>query len=102
MNKPPLIRAVRAEPPAKLEIAWANGKKLTADVSRLIKRFKFYAPLRSAALFRKAKADPWGHAVNWPGDIDMGADALYELACEQAAPNFPRSRIVTANPAFAR
>jgi hypothetical protein len=20
----------------------------------------------------RAKADPWGHAVNWPGDIDMG------------------------------
>ena len=46
MNKPPLIRAVKAEPPAKLEIVWANGKKLTVDVSRLIKRFKLYTPLR--------------------------------------------------------
>lgn len=25
-----------------------------------------------------------GHAVNWPGDIDMGADQLYELGREQA------------------
>lgn len=51
---------------------------------REIKRFKIYAPLKNAALFAKAKADPWGHAVNWPGDIDMGADQLYELGREQA------------------
>ncbi len=84
MSKPPLIRAVEAKPPATLEIAWSTGEKLTADVSRLMKRFKLYAPLRNAALFGRAKADPWGHSVNWPGDIDMGADQLYELACEQA------------------
>jgi hypothetical protein len=84
MSKPPLIRAVTAKAPAVLEIAWSTGEKLTVDVSRLIKRFKLYAPLRNAALFGKAKADPWGHAVNWPGEIDMGADQLHELAREQA------------------
>ena len=84
MSKPPLIRAVKAKPPATLEIAWRAGENSTVDVSRLIKRFKLYAPLRNAALFTRAKADPWGHAVNWPGEIDMGADQLYELAREQA------------------
>ena len=84
MNKPPLIRAVKAKPPATLQIAWSTGETLTVDASRLVKRFRLYAPLKNAALFAKAKADPWGHAVNWPGDIDMGADQLYELAREQA------------------
>jgi hypothetical protein len=84
MSKPPLIRTVRAKPTTTLEIAWSTGERLPVDVARLIKRFKLYAPLRNAALFRKAKADPWGHAVNWPGEIDMGADQLYELAREQA------------------
>jgi hypothetical protein len=84
MSKPPLIGAVKAKPPATLEIAWCAGENSTVDVSRLIKRFKLYAPLRNAALFTRAKADPWGHAVNWPGEIDMGADQLYELAREQA------------------
>ena len=83
MSKPPRIGAVRAQAPATLEIAWSTGEKLTVDISRLVKRFKLYAPLRNAALFGKAKADPWGHAVNWPGEIDMGADQLYELAREQ-------------------
>ena len=84
MKKPPLIRRVKAKAPSTLEILWSTGGTLAVDVSRPIKRFKLYAPLKSAALFAKAKADPWGHAVNWPGDIDMGADQLYELAREQA------------------
>jgi len=84
MRKPPLIRSVRTKAPAILQIAWSTGETLAVDVSRLVKRFKLYAPLKNAALFAKAKADPWGHAVNWPGDIDMGADQLYELSREQA------------------
>jgi hypothetical protein len=84
MKKPPRIRSVKAKAPATLEISWGLGGTLTVDVSRLIKRFKLYAPLKNATLFAKAKADPWGHAVNWPGDIDMGADQLYELGREQA------------------
>ena len=82
MSRPPLICAVKAKAPATLEIAWSTGEKLTVDVSRLVRRFKLYAPLRSMSLFGRAKADPWGHAVNWPGEIDMGADQLYEMARE--------------------
>ncbi|HEY5066142.1 MAG TPA: DUF2442 domain-containing protein [Xanthobacteraceae bacterium] len=84
MKKPPLIRSVKAKAPATLEIVWSVGGTLAVDVSRLIKRFKLYAPLKNAALFSRAKADPWGHAVNWPGDIDMSADQLYDLGREQA------------------
>jgi hypothetical protein len=84
MKRPPLIRSVRAKAPTTLEISWSPGGTLTVDVSRLIKRFKLYAPLKNAVLFVRAKAHPWGHAVNWPGDIDMGADQLYELGRKQA------------------
>lgn len=84
MNKPALIRTVKVKAPATLEIVWSTGETLAVEVSRLVKRFKLYAPLKNATLFVKAKADPWGHAVNWPGDIDMSADQLYELAREQA------------------
>ena len=80
MSNSPLIRLVRPTPPAALEITWSTGETKTVDVGRLVKRFKLYAPLKSAALFGKAKADPWGHAVNWPGDIDMGADELTNRA----------------------
>ena len=64
MSKPPLIRAVKVKAPATLEITWSTDEKLRTDISRLIKRFKIYAPLRNVALFGRAKADPWGHAIN--------------------------------------
>ena len=84
MNKPPLIHTVKALPSMTLVIAWSTRETLPVDVSRLIKRFKLYAPLRDPARFMKAKADAWGHAVLWPGEVDMGADQLYQLAREQA------------------
>ena len=82
--KPPLIRTVTAHPPSMLAIVWSTGEALPVDVSRLVRRFKLYAPLKNPDLFAKAAADPWGHAVKWAGDVDMGADQLYELAREQA------------------
>ena len=84
MSKPPLINAVRVTAPLTLEIDWSSGETLGVDVSRLVSRFKFYAPLKDSAVFATAKADEWGHAVSWSGNIDMGADALYELARTQA------------------
>jgi len=84
MNKPPLVRAVKAQPPQTLTITWSTGETPPVDVSRLVRRFKLYGPLRDPVHFRKAKVDAWGHAVQWPGDVDMGADQLYEMAREQA------------------
>ena len=84
MSKPTLIRAVRVTAPLTLEIDWSSGETLGVDVSRLVSRFKFYAPLKDSAVFATAKADEWVHAVSWSGNIDMGADALYELARTQA------------------
>jgi hypothetical protein len=84
MSKPPLIRAVRVTAPMTLEIEWGSGEILGVDVSHLVSRFKLYAPLKKSVVFAGAAVDAWGHAVTWPGNIDMGADALYELARTQA------------------
>jgi hypothetical protein len=84
MNKPPRIRNVRAVQPFSLEIEWTTGETLRVDVERLLKRFKLYEPVRNPRAFRLASADAWGHAVTWPGEIDIGADTLYELSREQA------------------
>ena len=84
MNKPPLIRAVRVLGPTTLEIVWSTGETLPVDVSRLLARYKLYAPLKTARTFRSVKPDEWGHSVYWPGDVDMSADTLYELARTQA------------------
>ena len=84
MSKPPLINAVRVTAPLTLQIEWSSGETLSVEVSRPVARFKRYAPLKDPDVFATAKADEWGHAVTWSGNIDMGADALYELARTQA------------------
>lgn len=84
MSKPPLIHAVRVTAPLTLEIDWSTGETLSVNVSRPVARFKLYAPLNDPEIFAAAKADEWGHAVTWSGNIDMGADTLYELARMQA------------------
>jgi hypothetical protein len=75
---------VEVHEPHALEIAWATGEVLRVDVSRLLRRFKLYEPLRNPRTFRRAHTDSWGHAVVWPGDINISADTLYELARGQA------------------
>ena len=84
MTKPPLIRVVRVMESSTLEIDCSTGETLPSDISRLLTRFKLYAPLKKAKVFARATADAWGHSVNWPGDIDIGADVLYDLARVQA------------------
>ncbi len=84
MSKPPLILSVSARPPATLDIAWSTGETLPVNVSRLLKRYKLYRPLTDPRFFGKANPGAWGHAVRWPGEIDMSADQLYEIAREQA------------------
>lgn len=86
MTKPPLVRAVKARPPATLDIKWSTGETLPVDVSRLVRRYKLYAPLRTPARFRKAKADPWGHAVVWPGGVDMGSRSALRAGARAGGP----------------
>lgn len=91
MNKPPRIESVRAIGSESLGVVWSTGENLPVDVSRLIRRYKLYAPLREVRLFKKVRADEWGHSVLWPGNIDMSADTLYELARAQAGEWGPES-----------
>jgi hypothetical protein len=83
-RKPPSITGVKAQPPATLELTFGTGETLRADVSALLRRFKLYAPLKQARTFAKARPDAWGHAVRWPGGIDIDAGRLYEIARTQA------------------
>lgn len=87
MTKQPRVEKVNACPPARLEIAWSTGETFTADIADWISRFAVLAPLRNAELFSKAQVGYGGHSVAWPGDIDLGADQLYER-CKIMAGDF--------------
>ena len=83
-RKPPTVIAVKAIGPATLNLTFGSGETLPVDVSALLRRFRVYAPLRQPRTFSKVRADTWGHALRWPGGIDIDAGRLYEMARTQA------------------
>jgi hypothetical protein len=66
-----------------LRLRWKNGKTMSVDLQEPIIRLKGMRPLRNKAVFAQASKGEGGHSVVWPGDIDMGADRLWEIALEQ-------------------
>lgn len=84
MMKPPRIEGVVVTGPALLRIDWTTGERLEVDLSEPINRLKALAPLRDPAAFARVQVGEWGHSLVWDGDIDLGADRLYERCKEQA------------------
>lgn len=66
-----------------LRLRWLSGKTMAVDLREPVHRLKGMRPLRDQAIFRRATKGEGGHSVVWPGEIDMGADRLWEMALEQ-------------------
>jgi hypothetical protein len=84
MNKAPLITAVRVTDRLKLEIAWNTGELLGADLTETVNQISAFKLLANSAIFNQVKIEEWGHGLDWPEGVDMGADRLYHLCREQA------------------
>ncbi len=84
MMKPPRIEAAEVIGPTRLRIAWTTGERPEVDLAEPIGRLKALAPLRDPAFFGCVQVGEWGHSLVWEGEIDLGADRLYERCKEQA------------------
>lgn len=84
MMKPPRIEAVEVTGPTQLRISWTTGERLEVDLAEPINRLNALAPLRDPAIFGRVQVGEWGHSLVWEGEIDLGADRLYERCKEQA------------------
>ncbi|HJV65339.1 MAG TPA: DUF2442 domain-containing protein [Geomonas sp.] len=82
--KAPLITAVTVAGPLQLLISWKSGEVLACDLSPTVARHAALAPLADAAVFSQVAVEEWGHGLDWPGGLDMGADRLYQVCREQA------------------
>ncbi len=67
-----------------LHLRWMNDKALTVDLREPVFRLKGMRPLRDTATFARAEIGEGGYSVVWPGEIDMGASRLLEMALEQS------------------
>jgi hypothetical protein len=66
-----------------LHLRWVNGKTMSVDLRESVHRVKGLRPLRDQEIFARATKGEGGHSVVWPGEIDMGADRLWEMTLEQ-------------------
>jgi hypothetical protein len=84
MKNPPTIHAARVLEPGVIELLWSTGETLSVNLSDLPRRNKAFAKLADPAFFARMARDEWGHGLDWPDGLDLGADRLYELCREQA------------------
>src|SRR5208282_1362817 len=66
-----------------LRVRWVNGTVTPVDLREPVHRLKGLKFLRDVRVFALAKKGEGGHSVVWSGDLDMGADRLWEMALEQ-------------------
>lgn len=84
MKYPPVILAARVVAPLTLELNWSTKETFLINLAPLVRKHAAFAPLKDAATFASVHVDDWGHALEWPDGLDIGADRLYELSREQA------------------
>jgi hypothetical protein len=84
MNKSPLITAVHVSGARMLTLTWSTGETLECDLAEIIRSHTAFAPLADSAVFSQVAIEEWGHGLDWPEGLDMGADRLYHLCREQA------------------
>jgi Protein of unknown function (DUF2442) len=70
------ITGVEAVAPASLRLTWSSGDRATIDLSRILKRPGF-EKLSDPAVFARVRVGDWGHSVEWPNIVDLGADRLW-------------------------
>jgi hypothetical protein len=70
------IVKVEAQAPAVLLLQWSDGTKASLDLSRLLEDKAFHS-LRDPKVFVQAQVGEWGHSIEWPSGIDLGAEALW-------------------------
>lgn len=85
MHETKSTRIVAVEPCAghSLRVAWASGVTWKVDLRKLVFGLRGLRPLRDPGAFSRAKVGEGGHSVAWPGELDVGADRLWELSLAQ-------------------
>ena len=60
-----------------IDLTFADGVEGVIDISENIGRGGVFAPLKKTQLFEQVRITERGRAIEWPGQVDMCADALY-------------------------
>jgi hypothetical protein len=66
-----------------VQLRWSNGKSFPVDLREPIFKLKGLKPVREKSAFAQVFIGEGGHSLEWPGELDIGATRLWEMALEQ-------------------
>jgi len=75
-DKTRAIVGARPIGPASLSLTWSDGVEANLDLSETLKTSAF-AALRDPSAFAKVQLGDWGHSLEWPAGLEIGADTLW-------------------------
>jgi hypothetical protein len=70
-------------------ITWANGEKTVNDFGQLVGKGVF-ASFADPRFFAQVRVGEGGRSLEWPGELDFCADALWFKAHPEDAPEQPQ------------
>ena len=70
------ITSVKAEPPTTLSLTWSDGTRARVDLRALFHK-RAFRPLADPREFARVALGDWGHSLQWPSGIEIGADSLW-------------------------
>ena len=71
------IQNIAIEPDYTLSLTYSNGATIVADFKPLIAQDGVYAALSDPAYFAQVQVGERGRYIQWPGELDFCADALW-------------------------
>lgn len=77
-----IIKAV-PRPGRVMEVVFEGGRKTRLDIGPWIRSGGVWEALKSPAAFRKVSIGPGGRYIEWPGEIDVCADAIWKMAVQR-------------------
>lgn len=77
-----VIEEAHAEQGYALRLRFADGCSGTVDLTELVARGGVFEELRDPAVFARVCVGQAGRSLQWPGDIDLCADALHRTIAE--------------------
>jgi hypothetical protein len=70
------IQEVQASGDGRLRLLWSDGTKAELDLASRLDEPAF-AMLRDPQEFARAEVGDWGHSLQWPSGVEIGADSLW-------------------------
>lgn len=74
----PTIDRITVRPNQQLLLQYAGGEEVLVDFQSVIERGGVFASLADPQFFAQVKVGERGRYIEWPGNLDFCADALWQ------------------------